>query len=222
MTGSRSLALIAVILGLVGVGVVALWAGGESDRPQRVTPMPLLEKSNSAEPHSGQEPADSADVPREPIAGAGATSFDRADEPDMQATAALDPETGWSYETRARAERALYQALDQPKVRGAAYMDQFSCSKGKCRFELGLVQPMSADTAHLVSDFMANLDARLLADEASSGVQVYLESFRPRADGTGLSILTIESRTKSPAKVTINQQTGEATILFPPRPGGDN
>ncbi|NHA15748.1 hypothetical protein [Thioalkalivibrio sp. XN279] len=195
--------------------------------------MPLLEKGSSAEPQPGQEPAESPDVDAatataelrvlgESMAGSGATSFDRADEPDMQATAALDPETGWSYQTRARAEQALYQALDQPKVRGAAYMDQFSCSEGKCRFELGLVQPMSADTAHLVSDFMSDMDARLLADEASSGVQVHLESFRPRADGTGLSVLTIESRTESPAEVTINQETGEATILFPPRPAGDN
>lgn len=135
---------------------------------------------------------------------------------------ALDHETGWPYATRIRAEQSLYEALDQPQVRGAAYMDQLTCGEGKCRFELGLAQPLSGDNAHLVSDFMADLDARLLAHEATSDVQVYLEKFSPRADGTGLSILTIDSRSEAPARVTVNAETGEATIEFPARPDGDD
>lgn len=152
----------------------------------------------------------------------GTASADRLRSPHLAETSGLDHETGWPYATRVRAEQALYEALDQPKLRGAVYMDQLTCGEGKCRFELGLVQPMSGDNAHLVSDFIADLDARLLAHEASSAVQVYLERFSPRADGTGLSILTIDSRSESPASVTVNAETGEATIQFPARPGGDD
>jgi hypothetical protein len=133
---------------------------------------------------------------------------------------ALDPETGWPYSTRARVEQALYQALDTPGMRGAAFADQLSCGDGKCRFELGLVQPLSTGNAHLVSNFMADLDARLLADEASSGVQVYLERFSPRIDGTGAAVLSIDSRNESPVTITLDGATGESTIRFPERPDG--
>jgi len=103
-------------------------------------------------------------------------------------------------------------------MRGAAYVDQLACVEGRCRFELGLVQPLSAGNAHLVSDFMADLDARLLADSASSRVQVYLERFSPRTDGTGLAVLTIDSRAESPATLSIDDETGSTTVRFPERP----
>lgn len=135
---------------------------------------------------------------------------------------ALDPETGWSYSTRARVEQALYQALDTPEMRGAAYADQLSCGDGKCRFELGLVQPLSTGNAHVVSDFMNDLDTRFLADENTAGVQVYLERFRPATDGTGLAIMIIDARGEDQATVTINEETGAVTIGFPRRRVGDD
>lgn len=137
-------------------------------------------------------------------------------------TSGLDHETGWTYATRMRAEQALYESLNQPQMRQAAYMDQFACGEGRCRFELGLLEPMSGGNAHVVSDFMNDLDTRLLADENTAGVQVYLERFRPAADGTGLAIMTIDARGEDQATITIDEETGAVSIGFPRRRVGDD
>lgn len=212
----------------IAVLVVAIQPGdpAQEQRDKRVDRDTLVQVPESGRPQSADDRVANEAHVLLPGQGAatddGTASVDHLPSTRPADTSGLDHETGWPHATRMRAEQALYEALDQPKVRGAAYMDQFTCGEGKCRFELGLVQPLSGGNAHIASDFMADLDGRLLAHEASSAVQVYLESFSPRADGTGLSILTIDSRSESPASVTVNAETGEATIQFPARPGGDD
>ncbi len=219
--------LVAVITAIAVFGVTI--QPGEPAQEQRdgqIGRDTLVQASESGGPQSaGAQVRVEPPMPlaaQEPAPAYGTKSADRLRSPHPAEASGLDHETGWPYATRMRAEQALYEALDQPQVRGAVYMNQLTCGEGKCRFELGLVQPLSGGNAHIVSDFMADLDGRLLAHEASSAVQVYLERFSPRADGTGLSILTIDSRSESPASVTVNAETGEATIQFPARPGGDD
>lgn len=168
--------------------------------------------SRGVEPGMEVEPATSPAL-QEADTGGLTRSVERRDKPD---SSGMDPETGWSYATRLQTENALYEALDQPEIRQAAYMNQFACGDGKCRFELGLVQWRGAP--NVVSDFMADFDARLRADETSADVQVYMERFGRGVDGMGLAVLTIGSRSESSVKIEFDPDKEFPTIVFPRRP----
>lgn len=217
---------------LVLIGLLFLWPGEKPEQSQYETPASQRDDDRQGvQPeHRVARPLGSPGVAAtrellvapQPQADAPATALGAGDESDLPVAAALDQETGWPYATRMRAEQALYESLNQPRMLQAAYMDQFACSDGKCRFELGLLEPMTGGNARVVSDFMNDLDNRLLTDENTAGVQVYLERFRPATDGTGLAIMIIDARGEDQAAVTINEETGAVTIGFPRRRVGDD
>lgn len=228
--GSRTIWAIAGGLVVVVVAITLLEVSPHSGeavqergdvRPgQDARSSPAASDSSSSVGDPGVEELQVPVAERDRVAHERGAALDPPRETAIADPSGIDHETGWTYRTRMRAEQALYEALDTPEMRGAAYVDQLACGEGKCRFELALVQPLSSGNAQLVSDFMADLDARLLADSASSGVQVYLEKFSPRTDGTGLAVLIIDSRAKSPATISIDEETGSTTIRFPGRPDG--
>lgn len=223
----RSAGILAGSVAIVCLAIVAFGMARQSGTPAEERPAVEFESkgsglaSLSSSPQSleaaiGVEPA-TPPASQAPDTDGGTSSTDRRDEPDSADSSGMDHETGWSYATRMRAEHALYETLNQPEIRQAAYMDKFACGDGKCRFELGLVQARGA--ASVVSDFMADFDARLLADDTSAGVQVYLERLGRGADGMGLAVLTIDSRSESSAKIEFNPDTQAPTISFPRRTG---